>query len=370
MVCEEGDVTDAMYIILDGQLRVFKHDGQGNEVDIAMLKAGDLFGEMAMLDSKPRSATVACLTSCHLFMLDRLAFVSLLLHANTQTAFFSIISALVKRVRAVSKKYFEEELAQRTLQAKMEAERHRALTEMVAGVAHELNTPLGVINTAVDMIAKRVHNDTLAAPLSHDPEAQKFLADIQEAVHLDTRNISRAHKLVQNFKKISVNQLTANRETINLSTLVQDILELFKINARQANLQIKINDHLPEGYKTWIGYPGHLTQVLTNLLFNIERYAYPDQSGGLIEIGLKLDREGEPASFVLTVQDFGRGIAPENLSQIFTPFFTTGRGQGDTGLGLAIVRNIVTDVLKGTIVVESEVDQGTTFTVTFPQIIP
>ena len=103
----------------------------------------------------------------------------------------------------------------------MEAERHRSLAQMVAGVAHELNTPLGVVNTAVDMIAKRVQSDTLATPLTHDKAAQKVLADMQEAAHLATRNISRAHTLVENFKKISVNQLTAIRETVDLPTLIK-----------------------------------------------------------------------------------------------------------------------------------------------------
>jgi signal transduction histidine kinase len=252
----------------------------------------------------------------------------------------------------------------------MEAVRHRSLAQMVAGVAHELNTPLGIVNTAVDMIARRVQNEKLALPLSHNKEAQAILADMQEAAHLASRNIDRAHKLVQNFKKISVNQLAAIRETVDLPALVEDILELFKINARQAKLKILVNDHLPEGNKSWVGYPGHLTQILTNLLFNIERYAYPNQVGGIIEIGLRLASEGKQDYFVLTVQDFGQGIAPEHLSQLFVPFFTTGRSQGGTGLGLAIVHNIVTSALKGTIAVESELNAGTTFTVTFPSVIP
>lgn len=110
--------------------------------------------------------------------------------------------------------------------------------------------------------------------------------------------------------------------------------------------------------------------MLTNLLFNIEKHAYPNQSGGTIEIGLRLNDERKSTNFVLTVQDFGRGIAPENLPQLFTPFFTTGRSKGGTGLGLAIVHNIVTEALKGSIVVESELDKGTKFVVTFPQIVP
>jgi signal transduction histidine kinase len=281
----------------------------------------------------------------------------------------SFLTALVKRVRIASKRYFEEELAQRTLQAEMEAQRHRALAQMVAGVAHELNTPLGIVNTAVDMIEKRVQNEKLTAPLSDNKEAQAILAAMQEAAHLASRNIERAHHLVQHFKKISVNQLTVNRETAVLPSLIEDTLELFKINARQSNLEIKVHNQIPEGDSVWQGYPGPLTQVLTNLLFNIERYAYPNQAGGVIEIDLGVDKQREPGCFVLTVQDFGRGINPDHLDQIFTPFFTTGRGKGGTGLGLAIVKNIVIDVLKGAISVESELNKGTTFTITFPQVI-
>ncbi|MEM7030419.1 MAG: cyclic nucleotide-binding domain-containing protein [Chloroflexota bacterium] len=367
IVCEEGEESDAMYVILEGEIRIFKHDGVANEVEIAILQSGDFFGEMSLLDSQPRSATVSCITDCHLFMLDRLAFMSLLLHADTQTVFFSIISALVQRVRTVSKRVFEEEVAQRTIQAEMEAERHRSLAQMVAGVAHELNTPLGIVNTAVDMIAKRVQNQTLIAPLQDDKAAQAILADMQEAAELATRNIDRAHSLVQNFKKISVSQLTAVQETVELPSLITDILELFRINARQAKLQINIHDRLPEGSKTWSGYPGHLTQVLTNLLFNIERYAYPNKTGGVIDIFLDVQTSKSATYFVLAIQDFGAGISPENLSQIFTPFFTTGRAKGGTGLGLAIVHTIVTDVLKGSIHVDSTVGQGTTFSVKFPQ---
>jgi signal transduction histidine kinase len=369
VVCKEGDEADSMYVILDGRLRVFKEDDEGNEVDLAVRKQGDFVGEMALLDGDPRSATVVCLTPCRLFTLDRPAFIELLLDDKSQIMSFSFLTALVQRVRFASKRYFEEELAQRTLQAEMEAERHRALAQMVAGVAHELNTPLGIVNTAVDMIEKRVRNEKLAAPLSDNKEAQAILAQMQEAAHLASRNIERAHHLVQHFKKVSVSQLTAVRETVILPALVEDGLELFRINARQAKLEIKFHNHLLDGSSVWQGYPGHLTQVLTNLLFNIERYAYPDGAGGVVEIGLRTDEWRESVCYVLTVQDFGRGIEPEHLSQIFTPFFTTGRSKGGSGLGLAIVKNIVTDVLKGAIAVESELNKGTTFTVTFPQVI-
>ncbi len=368
VVCKEGEEADTMYVILDGRLRVFKEDERGHEVELAVRKEGEFVGEMALLDGEPRSATVVCLTPCRLFMLGRPAFMELLLGEETPVMSLSFLTALVKRVRFASTRYFEEELAQRTLQAEMEAQRHRAMAQMVAGVAHELGTPLGIVNTAVDMIQKRTESEKLAAPLRDNPDAQAILADMQEAARLAGRNIERAHHLVQHFKKVSVGELAAVQETVDLPALVLDALELFRINARQANLQITLHDELAEGERTWQGYPGHLTQVLTNLLFNVERYAYPEGVGGAIEIRLRADRQREPACFVLIVQDFGRGIAPEHLDQIFTPFFTTGRGKGGSGLGLAIVKNIVTDVLRGAIAVESQPGTGTTFTVTFPQV--
>lgn len=127
LICEEGEHSDAMYVLLEGQIRVYKTDEAGNEVDISALGSGDFFGEMAMFDNKPRSATVGCTTACHLFMLDKEAFMSLLQHANTRTISSSFLSALVKCVRVIMEKYFDEDLAQRTLQAEMEAERHRSL---------------------------------------------------------------------------------------------------------------------------------------------------------------------------------------------------------------------------------------------------
>ncbi len=97
--------------------------------------------------------------------------------------------------------------------------------DLGGGVVHELNTPLGIVNTAVDMLKKRVQSDKLTTPLAEDRAALNMLEDMQEAAQLATRNISRAHQLVQNFKKISVNQFTDTRETVDLSALVQDIYE-------------------------------------------------------------------------------------------------------------------------------------------------
>ena len=129
MVCHEGDVTSTMYVILDGRVRVFKNDGAGHDVEIATLQTGEFFGEMSLLDNEPRSASVACVTACHLFALAREAFMELLFNAESATISYSIFTALVKRIRTTTERYFEEELTQRIVKAEMEAERHRSISK-------------------------------------------------------------------------------------------------------------------------------------------------------------------------------------------------------------------------------------------------
>jgi signal transduction histidine kinase len=143
-------------------------------------------------------------------------------------------------------------------------------------------------------------------------------------------------------------------------------LNLFSITARQAKLKIELINQLGAQDDNWLGYRGYLSQVLLNLLTNIERYAYPDGTGGLIEITVADDDAADRSPhFILSIRDFGVGISPENLPRLFEPFFTTGRIKGGTGLGLTIVHNIVTSALKGTIAVTSNLGQGTQVQITF-----
>ena len=366
VVYQEGDESESMFVILDGRVRIYKVDDRGRDLELATLAAGDFFGELALLDSQPRSATVVCLTACEFFVINQIAFMGLLLRSRARII-YSVFADLTGKIRETTEAYFKEELAKRALRAEIEIERHRSLAQMVAGVAHELNTPLGIANTAVDMIATRLSRAEVSDLFSHDKKSQRVLDDMLEAANLTTRNLARAHTLVHNFKKISVNQITESLETVNLPQTVAETVELFKIQARQAKLEIEIENTLADANQVWVGYPGYLTQILLNLLSNIERYAYQDGVGG--RVAIVIAAKAMDQTFILTVSDFGQGIAPENLSQVFVPFFTTGRGKGGAGLGLAIAHNLVTEALKGSIAVESKRNKGTTFTVTFPQII-
>ena len=250
-----------------------------------------------------------------------------------------------------------------------ESQRHRALAGMVAGVAHEVNTPLGISRTAVSVIRKSL------APFADGSsqvtgELREAAEDTISAVDLLERNILRAHQLVQDFKKLSAGQATDAKEHLSLSEVVAETVRLFSIQARHAKLEFSVETALPPGSDAWEGYRGYLSQVLLNLYTNIERYAYPGGAGGRVEVRIAATETGGVPSFTLTVRDFGAGIPADDLGRVFEPFFTTGRSRGGTGLGLAIVHTLVTSTLKGSVEVESTLGQGTRIEVVFPRSIP
>lgn len=365
LIFERGDPADNLYALLDGTVRIYLRDDDGNETTLATLEAGGYFGEMALLDGGARSASARTVGACEFFVLGRDAFLALL--TSSPAILSRIFSDLTGKTRETSQKFFQEELASQTLQTRMELERHRAMTQLVAGVAHEINTPIGIANTAVSIIRGELTSPALAALLD-EPRVQSSRDDVFEALELIEKNIARAHKLTQDFKKVSVSAAHEFVEAMNLSEALQEIVGLFRISAKKARLEIDVQDRLADHQRSWRGYRGYLTQVVMNCLMNIERYAYPDRTGGRIEITLSGDDERDPPVYVLRIRDFGRGIAKENLSKVFDPFFTTGRTIGGTGLGMSIVKNIVTGPLRGSIDVSSEPGQGTTVTTTFPRV--
>jgi signal transduction histidine kinase len=363
----EGAPADRLVVVLAGRLRVSKRTADGEDLTLDEVGAGDYVGELALLDGGARSASVTALTPCRLFLLEREAFLSRLY--STPQLLATVLADLARHLRAAGGRVLDAEVRRRTLRAEMELTKYRALAQMVAGVAHELNTPLGIANTAAGMVGTRVASDTLTA-LATEPRARALLEEVREATALIQANIARAHRLVQDFRKLSVSQVADTKEPLNLVEVVEETVRLFTPSARQAKLSIRVQNQLPDAAAAaWLGYRGYLTQVLLNLLTNVGRYAYPEGVGGAVEIAIAADRGGKEAQFVVTVRDFGRGIAPDDRPRVFEPFFTTGRARGGTGLGLAIVHGIVTSGLRGTVALESELGHGTAVTLRFPQAI-
>ncbi|QGY38862.1 PAS domain-containing protein [Pseudodesulfovibrio cashew] len=252
-----------------------------------------------------------------------------------------------------------EEL-RRTQKELIMAEKLAALGSLVAGVAHEINTPLGVGVTAGSYLRDRlaVLESKLASGELKRSELENFIENGLESAGSILTNLERAAELISSFKQVAADQSSEIPRNFELRSYVGEVLISLKPEYKRTGHRIENNAPEVELYS----YPGAFMQIITNLLVNALLHAYGEDESGTISIGGEI--EGD--SLVFTFEDDGCGIPSENIDKIFEPFYTTRRGTGGTGLGLHIVFNTVTSTLHGTIHVDSEVGRGTRFTITMP----
>jgi signal transduction histidine kinase/CheY-like chemotaxis protein len=255
--------------------------------------------------------------------------------------------------------------AERMLREKMYVERLEGIAHMVASLSHEINTPLGVANTANSMVQMLVGQLRSAKAA----EAGEIAADLDEACALLSKNIVRAHNLIKSFKQLSVGQLSDQRVRVDVTSVVRDCVDSMSPEFRAKQIEVAITATAGEDL-TWNGFPGHLSQVLINLFQNSLRYAYPAARGGKIDVCLERIEGARGIVLRVAVRDYGPGIDPAVRKRIFQPFVTTGLGQGGTGLGLAIVHNIVVNVLRGRIELEDPDGGGSRFVIELPAVVP
>jgi signal transduction histidine kinase/CheY-like chemotaxis protein len=257
-----------------------------------------------------------------------------------------------------------ERLAQeQMMRERMYFERMESIATMVAGVAHELNTPLGIARTSSSMMVELAAG--LVDPELDNPEDKKALSkDMNSACDLLGRNLDRAQRLIKSFKELSTSQLTDEREVVDIAAVLNDVLETSRPQFGPRGLDVSLRLEEDVSF-TWTGYAGHLSQVILNLLQNTMRYAYAEGEPGKVDIEVT---RVLPRHFCITYRDYGKGVAPEILPRIFEPFVTSSRGSGGTGLGLAISRNIVVNMLGGTLSCTSTPDQGATFIIEIPDV--
>jgi signal transduction histidine kinase len=366
IIYRQGEPGGQLYCVLSGEIQIVKQLEDGTEVELRRARPGDSFGELALLDGGHRDATARALAPSQLFVLRRDDFLDAI--PRTPKLLSTVLANLVQVTRTTTELALRQEREQEMRRTEMELEKYRALAQMIAGVAHEINTPIGIVRTAASVVKQRLALDTVSA-LEH-PAVEPW-SDIREAIDLIDANIQRADTLIRAFKQLSASHVADARETMSLIQVIEDVVGLFRINARQAKLTIDIHNLLAGAASdTWVGYRGFLTQVLLNLLTNVERYAYERESGGAVQIviGEATDRRGE--RFCIIVRDWGRGMTAATAARIFEPFYTTGRGKGATGLGMSIVHNLMTSALKGTVEVAASDGAGTAVTLTFPKSIP
>jgi signal transduction histidine kinase len=247
----------------------------------------------------------------------------------------------------------------------VQSEKMAALGQLVAGVAHEINTPIGVALTAATHLGERTgeFRQVFAENRMKRSDLQAYVDLAKESADLLRYNIQRAAQLIQSFKQVAVDQASEQHRSFELKSYLQQVMASLAPEVRKAGHSMTLS--CEDGIEL-NSYPGALAQVLSNLVSNAIVHAYDQGTGG--PISLSAARAG--GDVVIDVADNGRGIDPEDLPKIYDPFFTTKRGSGGTGLGLHIVFNIVTDTLKGLIECRSRLGTGTSFTVTIPCQIP
>ncbi|MFY8043139.1 MAG: PAS domain-containing sensor histidine kinase, partial [Rhodoferax sp.] len=261
---------------------------------------------------------------------------------------------------------FEEVSEQRRAQAALiQAEKLASLGALVAGVAHELNTPIGnammsasTLQDSLRGLRTAVENGTLRRST-----LDKFLSDSVEISDLVLRSCDRASHLVSSFKQVAVDQTSEQRRCFELGSLVDDIVATLQPMFRHEPWSMVLD--VAPGLQC-DSYPGPLGQVIANLINNASAHAFVGRSKGVLHIhGGLVD-----GHVVMKFVDDGQGMEPGTVARIFDPFFTTRMGQGGSGLGLSISKNIASGLLGGSLGVTSQPGIGSCFTLTFPSVAP
>jgi signal transduction histidine kinase len=283
----------------------------------------------------------------------------------------------VFRQNAIAKRKTEDELrtskekaegallelnaAQQTL---IDAERLAALGGLVAGVAHEVNNPIGISLTVASSFSRRA--DMFEAELkSGSPlrrsQLDEFVRTSRDAARQLVENLHRAGELIQSFKQVAADRSHAERRQFSLSEATDQIIASLRPVLKRAPIAVSVD--VPEGLVI-DGYPGSYGQILTNLFLNAANHAFADGRAGAISISAR-PRGTDEVEIIFA--DNGAGMTPDVQRQAFDPFFTTRRNEGGTGLGLHIVYNLVTQQLGGRMMLDSRLGQGTTFRIIMPR---
>jgi two-component system, NtrC family, sensor kinase len=245
------------------------------------------------------------------------------------------------------------------------SERLAALGALVAGVAHELNTPIGICVTVASSLQgmSQQLTRTMQSGMTRS-SLNNYVQHAEEATDILMRNLDAAATLIGSFKQVAADRTSSQRRRFALQEVVHHTLQTIGATIRRSHVAVTAD--VPDGVML-DSYPGGLGQILSNLLHNALLHAFDENSKGEIALTARLVA---PEQVEITVSDNGFGIPDANLNRIFDPFFTTRLGLGGSGLGLNIVYNLVTDILGGTIVVESEVGAGARFILLLPLVAP
>lgn len=265
---------------------------------------------------------------------------------------------LVGQIRYLKAKYKELQNTQSQL---VESEKMASLGEMVAGVAHEINTPVGMALTAIT----HLEDETRTLKKKYDSEdmsQEEFEEYLNQSIELNKSiniNINKAASLVRSFKQVAVDQTSEHDRTFNLAQYIDEILQ--SLHSQLKKTKITVKKEIDEKLEIHSN-PGAISQIVSNFIMNSIIHGIPKDQEGNIIITIIQDKD----DFVLQYKDDGKGMDQKTKEKVYEPFFTTNRENGGSGLGMNIIFNLVTQKLHGTIELETSPDKGVLFTVKAP----
>lgn len=245
----------------------------------------------------------------------------------------------------------------------IQSEKFAALGELVAGVAHEINTPLGIGITLATFIQDqhmKLVKQFETATLSKSQLAE-YLDSLSESLPTMVASLNRSAEIISSFKNVAGEQSILELRQVNLHDFLSDVIVNLKPKFKHTQHQIVLS--CPEDLVLY-QYPGAFSHIVTNLVINSLTHGFENSQNGLIHI--QVYTEEELGYFIYS--DNGKGIEFHQLEKVFDPFYTTKRAEGNTGLGMHIIHNIVTQTLKGRVELASEKDKGIKITIVFPLI--
>jgi PAS domain S-box-containing protein len=248
----------------------------------------------------------------------------------------------------------------------IEAEKLAALGRLVAGVAHEVNNPVGISLTVASSLERKIamFAEEVARGELRRSSLNDFVESNRDAASQLVANLNRAAELIQSFKQVAADRNYSDKRVFDLADLTEQVVMSLKPGLRKQNLALSVDC---EPNLIMNSFPGPYGQVLTNLFFNSVAHAFPGGGGGAVKIRVK---ESGDDHVEILFTDNGCGMSPDVRKRAFDPFFTTRRDQGGTGLGLHIVYSIVTNRLGGRIHLNSELGEGTRIQIVLPRVAP
>ena len=352
-VRERRIVHEADVLISGGYSDLQRTSGYRSILIVPMLRDEVAIGAIAVMRLEPKPFPRA-----QVELLKTFAGQAVIAIENTR-----LFTELQERTRQLSQSLEDLRAAQDSL---IQTEKLAALGRLVAGVAHEINTPVGTSLTVASAFinkAKLFEADVARGDLRRSALTD-FIAAGREAASQIMLNLGQAADLIQSFKQVAADRNVSDRRSFDLGQVTEQVIKGLRFGLRRKHLEIRI-DCAPDLVMN--SYPGPYGQVLTNLLVNAATHAFPDGTRGSVQIAAQATGKDE---IEVLFSDDGCGMSPEVRRQVFDPFFTTRRDQGSTGLGLHIVHNIVTIRLGGRINLETRPGAGTKFRIVVPREAP